>query len=182
MKLRILSVQKLVWFGVAVLLVWVAVPGIIWWILDGWSWSERGQFGDMFGTVNALFAGLAFAGLLWALMLQREELKLQRKELKLQREELIETRQEIKGQKEQLTIQAQTLQRQNFEDTFFQLLRFHNNIVDSIVYEGNRIGRNALAAMHNDFKNTYKESTYGRDHRDISVRFGYNSLHLIVAS
>ena len=28
------------------------------------DWGQRGQFGDLFGVVNALFSGLAFAGLI----------------------------------------------------------------------------------------------------------------------
>ncbi|MYB66895.1 MAG: hypothetical protein F4X75_00150 [Gemmatimonadetes bacterium] len=74
--------------------------------------GARGQFGDTFGAVNALFAGLAFAGIIFAIILQKKELELQRQELK-------ETRDEIRGQKEQLQAQDQTLQKQNFESSFF---------------------------------------------------------------
>ena len=49
------------------------------------GWDERGQFGDMFGAVNALFSGLALAGVIFAVLLQSEELKLQREDIKLQR-------------------------------------------------------------------------------------------------
>ena len=52
------------------------------------DWPTRGQFGDVFGAANALFSGLAFAGLIYTVFLQREELALQRKELQLTREEL----------------------------------------------------------------------------------------------
>lgn len=52
------------------------------------SMVVRGQYGDMFGAVNALFSGLAFAGLIFALLLQQQELNLQREELRLTREEL----------------------------------------------------------------------------------------------
>lgn len=52
------------------------------------SWDERGTFGDMFGAVNALFSGLALAGVIYTILLQRHELALQRKELELTREEL----------------------------------------------------------------------------------------------
>ena len=51
----------------------------------------RAQHGDMFGGLNALFAGLAFAGLIYTILLQREELALQRRELELTREELHRT-------------------------------------------------------------------------------------------
>ena len=87
--------------------------------------EQIGQFGDMFGAVNSLFAGLAFAGVIFAIILQKKELELQRQELK-------ETRDEIRGQKEQLQAQDQTLQKQNFENSFFQLLSFHNEIVNSL--------------------------------------------------
>ncbi|MCI1053878.1 hypothetical protein MOQ19_10200 [Stenotrophomonas maltophilia] len=52
------------------------------------DWPTRGQFGDMFGAVNSLFSGLAFAGLIYAISLQRKDLKLQRDELQMTREEL----------------------------------------------------------------------------------------------
>lgn len=93
------------------------------------DWDKQGQFGDMFGAINALFAGLAFAGVIWAIFLQKNELE-------LQREELTHTRKEIKGQKEQLRAQDQTLKKQNFESSFFQLLTFHDNIVNSLHIRG----------------------------------------------
>jgi hypothetical protein len=43
--------------------------------------QHRGQFGDIFGGVNAFFTGLAFAGVLFTIFLQRKELEWQRKEL-----------------------------------------------------------------------------------------------------
>lgn len=115
----------------------------------------RGQWGDSFGMINALFSGLAFAGVICAIILQKKELELQREELK-------ETRKEIKGQKEQLEAQNQTLQKQNFESSFFQLLRVHNDIVNSIevsVYlGGNRTvyqGRQCFGRMLDEFRNNY---------------------------
>lgn len=53
-----------------------------------WDTNCRGTFGDMFGAVNALFSGLAFAGLIITLIMQHEELGLQRKELAQTNEEL----------------------------------------------------------------------------------------------
>ena len=55
------------------------------------DWPTRGQFGDVFGAANALFSGLAFAGLIYAILLQREDLALQRTELELTRQELQRT-------------------------------------------------------------------------------------------
>lgn len=53
--------------------------------------SSAGEFGDLFGAVNALFSGLAFACVIYAIFLQRSELELQREELKLTRKELTKT-------------------------------------------------------------------------------------------
>jgi len=49
------------------------------------NWAERGQFGDLFGSINALFSGLALAGIIYTIYLQKQELSLQRTELTLQR-------------------------------------------------------------------------------------------------
>lgn len=74
--------------------------------------DDRGTFGDMFGAVNALFSGLAFAGLIYTISVQRQELSLQREaidmqteELKLQRIETAKTVDELEGQKSLLNLQ-----------------------------------------------------------------------------
>ena len=79
--------------------------------------GERGQFGDMFGAITALFTGLAFAGLIITILLQSQELK--------------ETRHEFKQQN-------RTLIFQRFENTFFNLISVHHQIVDSIDYTYNK--------------------------------------------
>jgi len=55
----------------------------------GGDYEQRGTFGDMFGSVNAVFSGLAFAGIILAIFMQK-------KELESQREELRDTRSEFK--------------------------------------------------------------------------------------
>jgi hypothetical protein len=69
--------------GGVVLLLWLTL-GFSPLLLGG----DRGTFGDMFGAVNSLFSGLAFAGLIYAILLQQQELALQREELSLTRNEL----------------------------------------------------------------------------------------------
>jgi hypothetical protein len=76
----------------------------------------------MFGAVNALFTGLAFATLIYTAWMQRQELE-------LQRAELAATRREVQGQKEQLEQQTRTFELQRFEDSFFSLVRVHTDIV-----------------------------------------------------
>jgi hypothetical protein len=55
------------------------------------NWSDRGTFGDLFGAVNALFSGLAFAGLIYTIVLQRNDLEFQKNEIALNRSELKKT-------------------------------------------------------------------------------------------
>lgn len=97
---------------------WIASTSIagvlLLWVLLGWFASiqaKPGDFGDSFGASNALFAGLAFAILIATLHSQREELALQRQELAEQR---------------------QIFLRQQFEDTFFQLVALHDKVTDNL--------------------------------------------------
>ena len=91
--------------------------------------SARGQFGDSFGVVNALFSGLAFAGVICAIIFQQKELALQRQELALQREELANTRGEMKEQK-------LAIQKESFERSFFQFLEILEAKYNSTEYIG----------------------------------------------
>ena len=70
---------------VAVTIIWAAS----WFVVTRLclTYTERGQFGDMFGAVNSLFSGLAFALLIVTLRLQHRELQLQQEELRAAREQ-----------------------------------------------------------------------------------------------
>lgn len=72
--------------------------------LSSYSMSSAAILGDSFGIVNALFSGLAFAGLIVTVLLQREELR--------------ESREIFKAQK--------------FEDAFYRLLEFYRNNLNEI--------------------------------------------------
>ncbi len=78
--------SKLILLTIAIIIIW-ALSGILIYTMTP-DWSTRGTFGDMFGAVNALFSGFAFAGLIYTIILQREEIKMNRKEITLNRKEL----------------------------------------------------------------------------------------------
>lgn len=71
------------------------------------DWETRGQFGDMFGAVNAFFSGLALMAVAYALVLQSRELALQRAELAATREEV---RQSVKAQQQLATTSVSQLE------------------------------------------------------------------------
>jgi hypothetical protein len=66
--------------------------------------DTRGQFGDLFGAVNAFFTGLAFAGVIYTIILQRKELEMQRKELQSSTEQL---RRAAEAQTDQAKLQVE---------------------------------------------------------------------------
>lgn len=115
---------------VYLLIILLSIVFLLWissWILIDYFIEEeqRGIFGDKFGSTNALFSGFALAGIIYTIFLQK-------KELALQREELEETRKEFQTQNV-------TLKKQRFENTFFQLLKLHNDIVENLeinVFDG----------------------------------------------
>ncbi len=123
------------WVPILVALGVIILWGISWPVISKHfgQLNMQGTFGDSFGAVNALFSGLAFGGVIYTIILQSRELR-------LQREELRETRQEFK-------IQNNTLKLQQFENTFFNLLKTHHDIVNSMSW-------NAL--HHRDLINNFE--------------------------
>lgn len=109
-----LNVRKSWW----VYLVFVVLAWVISWIGTDFfinKSSDRGTFGDKFGAVNALFSGLAFAGVIITILLQREELKA--------------TRDAVKTQTAEFELQNKTLALQRFEHSFFSMLSQHNEFI-----------------------------------------------------
>lgn len=100
--------------GFIVLLLTVILIWSVSWVLGILlisSWEDRGNFGDMFGAVNALFSGAALAGVVYAILLQRRDLELQRLELKLTRDELHRAAAAQENSERSLAKQAESLSR-----------------------------------------------------------------------
>ncbi len=86
---------------VLVCLAWIVVPLLLVdWLSTKDLPENAGVIGDMFGSVNALFAGLAFLLLIWSVFQSNKAIKIQQQELSLQREELKESREVLKDQAE----------------------------------------------------------------------------------
>jgi hypothetical protein len=87
------------------------------------AYALRGQFGDQFGAVNALFSGFAFAGIIFTILLQRSD--------------LAETR--------------ASMSQERFDGTFFQLLALHMSIAEKIETLGGR-GKEAFVSFQGMLK------------------------------
>lgn len=96
-----------------VLLVMIVSFFVIYKCID--CWEQRGQFGDLFGVVNALFSGLAFAGLIITIRQQHLDLE-------YQSQSIAQTKQELENQTKEFDEQNKTLRIQRFENTFFKML------------------------------------------------------------
>lgn len=141
--------KKLFFLLGGVVLAWIAFGVLL------FNYSERGSFGDMFGSLNTLFSGFAFAALIFTIWMQKDDLSLQRQELQL-------TRSELSGQREQMAAQAATLKLQQFERTFFSLLQLHAEIVSSIDFvspeHGTTRGRDCIKILYNRLTNSWTET------------------------
>jgi len=136
----------------SLVLIWIVLAAA--WLALGVVASKQvrpGEFGDMFGAVNALFSGLAFGTLIYTLFLQRRELALQRLELRA-------TRQELAGQREQLEAQNDQMRRDAFESSFFRVLAMLAEIVESIDLVGDNPakGRDCFRRFYERFESAYK--------------------------
>lgn len=116
-----------------------------------------GQFGEYYGGMIGAMWSLASVILFYeALKFQRNELTLQRHELELNRQELLE-------QTEQYRDQNRLLRIQNLENTFFQLMLLHTEIVKSISLEVKSGGESGIGSIsyvlhgRDCFEEFYKE-------------------------
>ena len=107
----------------------------------------RGLFGDSFGAVTALVSALAFAGMIVAYWLQHQELRLQRHELR-------DSRDEMRRQTTQFKTQNDNLERQRFENTFFNMLDLHKQNLQEIVVQGIK-GRDTIVILLDQLKRLY---------------------------
>ncbi len=94
--------------GIVVIILW-----IINWVVIGCMYEvdKAGQFGDRFGATTSLFSGITIIGLLITIFLQRQEISEGKKEFKQQN---------------------RTLKYQRFDNTFFNMISLHNQIVETI--------------------------------------------------
>jgi hypothetical protein len=133
-------------------LLYAVVLLIFTWPITEFSVAKSGVFGDSFGALTSLFSGLAFAGLIITIVMQKDELALQREELSL-------TRQELTGQKEEMRVQNETMKIQRFENTFFKQLEFLavcRNDITTLTNDNEKVtGRSAIKTIYERFITNY---------------------------
>jgi len=93
-------------FGVVIGIPFVYGALILWvnWPIRDFTMGRSGLFGESFGFINTIFSGLAFAGLILTIYLQRHE----------------------------LAESQETFRKERFEDSFYRLLGYYRQNLDDI--------------------------------------------------
>ncbi|MDH3998926.1 MAG: putative phage abortive infection protein [Desulfuromonadales bacterium] len=142
--------EKTNWCGLVILMLAVVA---LWYGFGQYAatMDKPGVYGDMHGAVNALFSGLAFTGVVFAIFMQKKELELQRKELR--ETQKIQENQRLEFEKQNVTIAIQ-----RFENTFFQLLSRQNQIIADLEIGANSnkhmCGRDVLSFIYRRYYGT----------------------------
>lgn len=118
------------------------------------DFGDYGPYGDFVaGTLVPVLTFASFLMIVATLGMQKEQLELQRRELRSSIDEMKATRKEFE-------VQNKTLSIQRFENTFFNMVSLHNQIIESIHYGGQyqKDGRKAITPIFTYFKQTYQRS------------------------
>ena len=148
----------------------LTVVGAIWyWLPDILTdriltLAERGQFGDSYGAVTSLFTGLAFAGLIFTILLQQRDIKLQRQDFVAQLNEMERSRKEAerqsKLQEQQLQLQQQTFEKVQLQTIALDLMR-------------------SVERLETSIDNTLKETKIGLNFPDINEQYAVDAYHIL---
>ena len=125
------------------------------------TWEQRGQFGDLFGTINAFFSGLAFVGLIITI-------RQQHKDLEYQRQAIEQTNQEMQSQTDEFNKQNETMKIERFENTLFKMLEVQQSIVNDLY----------AADSHTEWVKEDDSNSYGIKAKEVLSKDEYRGRNL----
>lgn len=123
--------------------------------LSASSFAKLGTVGDfMGGSTVGLLSLTSILFLISTLVMQRKELGLQREELQLTRDELAKAN-------KQYEITNETMLKQQFETTFFNMINMHVSLVKRLsANNGKTVGIDVIKRFNFNIKNYYLENEY----------------------
>lgn len=131
----------------------IGASTFIYWFISGNN-NDLDKLGDYVGGVVTSIWSLAGLIIIYVAFLGQKQQILQ------QQKEMLYNRIEISMTREEMVQQNETLSRQRFENTFFQMLSLHHQIVDSIEYihpNRTRTGRDAFKFIYEQIFNEMKD-------------------------
>lgn len=126
--------KPLIIFSIIILAIWIISIIIVYKSFS--NWTDRGTFGDAFGAINALFSGLAFAGIIYTILLQRQELILQREELRDTRIELKRSADAQESSEKALLEQIKAMRKTAILNGYNSIVEFYNSQAQTQVARG----------------------------------------------
>lgn len=138
--------------------------------------GTSGEFGDQFGVLNTLFTGLAFAGLIMTIILQRKDLALQRQEM---RNAIIEQQAQTEQFEEQTRLQQKQYEESQKNFTISQTNSIFYNSLDHIY----TLYRNFLSDRKDLLESEIFNIISGRTTRFYTYSYAYpfsKSFYLLV--
>lgn len=176
-------INRCAWFVVVVTFIYPWILRLIFASKWGVDIHEMGTVGDYIGGTAAPFLNFAsFLLLFGALKMQQESMKVQQNELrtqqealKAQQEELKLTREEMAYTREVFQEQSDTMARQRFESTLFNMITLHNQNANSLKFtvvhartnffqDETYEGRKVIGYLERQLEKAYKK--YDQSQRD----------------
>ncbi|QBJ67097.1 hypothetical protein C3496_12265 [Bacillus anthracis] len=160
---RFLTGIGIILLPMAILMPWVVVH------FDLKSLGDFGAVGDFIGGTTVTFLTGASVFLLIATnIMQRKELQMSRKSVdemvkqtKASVEQMAASVEQAEEARKETQITNETMKRQQFETTFFNMINLQHNILKEIQY-GDYVGREAIYMLYRELKNTYDNQVYER--------------------
>ncbi|PEU04111.1 hypothetical protein CN527_04570 [Bacillus cereus] len=158
---RILTRIGIVLIPMAILMPWAVVH------FDLKSLGDFGAVGDFIGGTTVTFLTGASVFLLIATnRMQRKELQMSRqsidemvKQTEASVEQMKASVQQAEEAKKETQITNETMKRQQFETTFFNMINLHHNILKELRYDG-KVGREAISKFYQELKSIYIHEIY----------------------
>lgn len=158
---RVLTGVGIFLIPMAILMPWVVVH------FDLKSLGDFGAVGDFIGGTTVTFLTGASVFLLIATnRMQRKELQMSRqsidemvKQTEASVEQMAASVQQAEEARKETQITNETMKRQQFETTFFNMINLQHNILKEIQY-GSSTGREALLKLYKELRNTYDNQVY----------------------
>ncbi|MCU5036427.1 putative phage abortive infection protein [Bacillus cereus] len=156
------------WIGFALVPIAMAMPFIVY-HYDLSYLKEFGAVGDFIGGTTVTFLTGASVFLLIATnIMQRKELQMSRKSIdemvkqtKASVKQMKASVQQAEEAKKETQITNETMKRQQFETTFFNMINLHHNILKEIRYN-DKVGREAIPEFYEELEKKYDGTIYLR--------------------
>jgi hypothetical protein len=132
--------------------------------------AELGPIGDFIGGTTVAFLTAASVFLLLAtIIMQRKEIKISQESIKQLVKQTEASVEQAEESRKEAQITNETMKKQQFETTFFNMINLHHNILNEVKVE-HLTGRAAIEKLYEDLANRYNSSVYDEYVEDLIER------------